>query len=136
MNALNIRYLILILSIIIYVISLNNDVFVVLPNEKEHYLSGFVALTCGWFGIFSGGLISICWFANPALFLSWFKLKKTKVSFIYSVVAFFFCILFVVLDYILQGVELNEYGKGFYFWMLSILIMFCGNLYCITRRKD
>jgi hypothetical protein len=135
MNALNIRYLILISSIIIYVISLNNDVFVVPPNEKEH-LSVFVALTCGWVGIFNGGLISISWFANPALFLSWLKLKKTKVSFIYSVVAFFFCILFVVLDYILQGVELNEYGKGFYFWMLSILIMFCGNLYCITRRKD
>ena len=127
------RYFVL-FSVICFLISLNQSVFFDLPNTREH-THGWEILFFGWFGISNGNLISISWFANPLLMFSWFKFKKPDVSFKYSIISLLFSLFFVIYDAITKDIQYTNYNNGFYFWMLSILIMFCGNLYCITRRK-
>jgi hypothetical protein len=126
------KYIVL-LSLICFLISLNQITFYESINYKEHTY-GWKILTFGWIGIFNGNFISIAWLANPALILSWFNFKKLDISFKYSIISLLFSLFFVIYDTFTKDIQYPNYSKGFYFWISSILIMFFGNLYFITRK--
>lgn len=127
------KYIVL-LSLISFLISLNQVVFFDSPNYREHTY-GWQILVVGWFGIFRGSLISISWLANPFLIFSWFNFKKLGISFKFSVISLLFSLFFVIYDAFIKEFQYPNYSNGFYFWISSILIMFLGNLYLIIQSN-
>ena len=128
------RKYIVLLSLICFLISLSQPAFFKSPDFRE-YTDGLTVFAFGWVGILNWKVISISWFANPLLIISWFNFKKLDISFRYSILSLLFSLFFVIYDAFTKDIQYQNYNEGFYFWMLSILIMFCGNLYFIKRRK-
>jgi MFS family permease len=116
----------LILSIICFSISLILiSLYSKSDNEPEVY--GWQILVFGWFGIFNGNSICLCWLANPALIMSWFMIRKLRISLILSIIAFILSMVFYFylnLNHIADEVDIKS---GNYFWTASIVIMIIGN---------
>ncbi len=123
----------LIISLILFSISLTQIAFYQSIDCAEE-AEGWVALIYGWGGIFNGSLICLSWLANPALIVSWFTIKKTNISFTFSILALFFCSFFYIYEILTNELKITHF-VGCYLWTLSALIMFLGNLYLITKKR-
>jgi hypothetical protein len=87
----------------------------------------------GWLGVFLGGS-GIAWLANPFIVCSWFfTKKKQKYALPCSMLATFFCLLFLCFS----TVVVNEAGHfraitgiaaGYWLWLSSAASMLLGNL--------
>jgi len=94
----------------------------------------------GILGLYQFGA-SICWLANPLLIFSWFTIKRTKVSFIFSLCSSILAISFLFFDEVMIN-EAGHYGKvtsyelGYWLWVLSSLIMLMGNGMILYKNKD
>lgn len=128
---INNKYIVL-LSIVCFLISLNQAVFFHSPNYRE-YTKGWEIFVFGWFGILKGNIVSIAWLANPMLIMSWVNFKKNKITLKYSALSLFFCLFFVIYDFFKNEIQFSNYNEGFYFWISSILIMTLGNLYFMKQ---
>ena len=114
---------------------------------------GLMVLLLGWMGLGGeDGLVYISWCANPNLIISWIlmlvviSVKKDKV--LVSYFSLFFSLLSLVLSFsfLFQNpveVYINEAGHkseitelavGYYFWLISILVMVVGNIYVIYKN--
>lgn len=119
-------------SLICFLISLTQIIFYDAPEYREHTY-GWHAFVFGWCGIFNGSPISISWFANPTLIISWLTTRKLYVSNTFSILSLFFCSFFYIYDAIKNEVE-RPYYIGCYLWTSSILIMFLCNLYLVRMK--
>lgn len=123
----------LILSILIFVISLPLDAYFVHQLKNLVPTDGFTCLLIGWIGLLGLGS-AIAWLANPLLILSWaFSKSKPKRAFYFSVAALGLALSFLLFDQAM----INEAGYnkiasvsyGYYCWVLSISIMVIATSY-------
>jgi len=119
-------------SVILYLISLTQNSFM-LNNEEGHY--GYLALIFGFYAVFDTG---ISWLANFLIIFSWLFRHK-KASLYFSLSALILGVSFLLIDEIVMGTN-NKYGKitgydiGYYFWILSFLVMTIGNILNYKKR--
>jgi hypothetical protein len=130
----------LLLSILVYIISLTQKSYCTSGNTCE-YFSGLLNLIFGWIGVFKFHLPTFPWIANLILLISWKTFyNNTKISFILSISAFLFMLSFLFVDEIIvhDGRTKSKvifYGIGYWMWLLSSFIMLIGNLIIYKKRE-
>jgi hypothetical protein len=126
-------------SLTLYLLSLPFPAF----NGDQY---GFPLAFFGWMNFTYGGA-NFAWLANPALWLSWFFIKSKKKSLRFSLLATFFCLLFLLFEEVagagmcgsgfLDSYDcdepLTELNAGYYLWVLSAIVMLFVNL---QRKED
>jgi len=128
----NIKKITLILSVILFCISLTQDCFCT-TKECWGSLSTFFY---GIFGLFTGG-VALTWLANPILFASWIIMfvnnKSIKLPLIGGLISTMLSISFLLFDKIMHDeagnyVDIISYKSGYWIWVTSILIVLIGNI--------
>ena len=139
------KNLILTLGIITYILSL------VLNaagghNGLELLILGFLYFTMGLIGILTGGEFVIffetmSWLGNPCVIFSFIILffqKKIKLSAILAGIAFVLQIEFLLIRKLPIGVDHKsipvEIETGYYFWILTSIILLIGNLILLNHK--
>ena len=81
------------------------------------------------------------WLANPILFIAWecYK-KKPKTSLILGVISILLMFSFLFVDEIIDNeagttAKVVFYGFGYWFWILSSLVLVIGNLIILKSKK-
>lgn len=133
----------LIISILLYLISLTQDAFYVDNINHDAWSNSLVLLLVGWIGAIMGGYAALTWFANPLIFFSWlFFLKNVRVSFCLSLCSFILSISFLFFDNVITSEaptfsKITSYEIGYWIWLLSILLIFLGSsIILILENKN
>ncbi|ROI02111.1 hypothetical protein EGI16_14600 [Chryseobacterium sp. G0240] len=121
-------YIILIISLFIFIISL---IFpAVYTKDSEVY--GLACFLLGWAEMDGGG---IAWLANPLLFVTaiFLLLKKIKISAVLSLLTFCLTLCFLSVNEITVDEAghkslITGYGYSYFLWMASALTLFIGTL--------
>ena len=122
----------LILSIVVFIISLTQKSYCTVGGNCE-YFSGLLNLIFGWIGVFKLHFPAFTWLANPLLFVSWLLYKKKqKASLILSGTSLILMVSFLFVDQIIVNDGsttsiVNFYGLGYWLWLFSSFIMLIGN---------
>jgi len=129
----NLRRVVLILSILIFVTSLTQNCYCTTKDCS----SSIGAFLFGFFGILSG---VVSWFANPALFYSWIHIKDNERSTLLSLLSLFLACIFMIYrkvgsDEAGHTSEIVSYELGYWLWLISIAIAFFGNLLIGRKLK-
>lgn len=105
---------------------------------KEGAVYGYDALFNGWIGVIAGGAF-LCWLANPLLFGAWYYFfRNYTMALLSSGLSLLFSFGFLFYDQI-QTSESGQHsaifslGPGYWFWLLSTVILFFGNLWLRVR---
>jgi len=117
------------ISIVLFIVSLTQNAYCTTNLCRP----GYDAFICGaLFGFATGGA-SWTWFANPLLFISWFRWKSAdRTSFTISIIAFCIALTFLFLPVVGD----NEAGHinriisrdlGYWLWLASALTMLVSN---------
>lgn len=122
----NLRRVVLILSILIFVTSLTQNCYCTTKDCS----SSIGAFLFGFFGILSG---VVSWFANPALIYSWIHIKDNEKATFLSLLSLFLASVFMIYrkvgsDEAGNTSEIVSYELGYWLWLLSIAVTFFGNL--------
>ena len=138
-NSSKIKTILLILSILLFIISLTQKTYCV-DNNCGEYGSGILCLALGWLGIGFGGAF-ISWLANPFLIISWIiPYKNQRLKIIFCSISTIFSLSFLFFEEVMKD-EAGNYGKitgyelGYWLWTLSSLIFFLGNIYIYFERN-
>jgi hypothetical protein len=129
----NLRANVLILSILTFGMSLTQNCYC----TTDDCTPSFVPLIFGFFGIISGG---ISWLANPALFYALRHIDNTKKSTLLSLLAFFLAGFFLIYGKVVFNeaggtTDVISYELGYWLWLISIAIVFFGNLLISRKLK-
>ncbi|MBL0072975.1 MAG: hypothetical protein IPP34_14715 [Bacteroidetes bacterium] len=125
---------ILIVSIILFVLSLTQECYCTTSNCSD----SIMVFLLGWAAIFSTGA-GLCWFANPLLFISWiFLKKKLKLSMFLSITSFLLSFLFLIFDSIVDNEnggshQIISYKSGYWLWLASGAVMVIGTFILMYR---
>ena len=128
------------LSMGIFLLSLCLDAYCVQDNCNNS-ASGFYCLTMGWLGLFTGGAF-ISWLANPFLFLAWLAAcRRTLLAIIFSGISAIFSLSFLFFSKIMVDEaghfgDISQYKLGYWFWLLSSVIFFLGNIWLIYKTAN
>ncbi len=138
MNNINSIKIILIISIILFIISLTQKTYCLDANCG--YI-GFSDLLFGWLGVLYEKEGSYAWLANPFLLLTWiFIFKNPKIALVLSIIAFSFAFSFYFQKEMVKneaGIigKITHYKMGYWLWISSILIIILGNIVSIYETK-
>lgn len=129
------RKTILLLSIVIFIISLTQECFC----TSKGCADSIIVFVFGIFGILSGG-VGLSWFANPLIIASWISIKNNKTSTILSIIAFVLSFSFLFFKEIMTDESgklrnIGRYKSGYWLWLLSIFIMLLGNVIIKIKLK-
>jgi hypothetical protein len=125
--------LIIYLSISIFAVSLYLPAF---TFRDVNVYNGLSALLIGWLGPLS---LSIAWFANPLLALSWRSCINQNYSkgLLYSIASIIVALSFFLNDKLHEGtsgLHSFERGSGYYVWLACILVSIIGSLYGYYKK--
>jgi len=130
---------ILTISIILFLISLSQEAYCTTRNCDAYGLS---CLLMGFIGFFLGGAC-LTWLANPFLIISWIILytKHYKVSLVLSSIAIIIAMSFlffkeIIVDEAGHYKEITKYGLGYWLWLLSMIIVFLGNIFLLNKKEE
>lgn len=133
MTEKNINITLIILSAIIFIISLSQKAYGI-DGDDGSKGNGLLCFLLGAFGFTMGGA-ALTWLANPLLFASWIiPLEKLNVKLLLSFAAVIISISFLFFSEIIKD-EAGHYGKitsyktGYWLWVLSTVIYFIGLVY-------
>ena len=129
------------LSISFFIIALTQECFCVFPKPC---VMGYMSFLFGWLGVLAADPASFVWIANPLLFASWVKIRKsTRISFVLSILSLIIMVSFLFAGKIIVSEsgslqEINSIKIGYWLWVLSAFTMIIGNgfLYYMKRKKD
>jgi predicted exporter len=126
------KYVILILSFILYVSSMA-CVAVYDGHEELHGFLLFIlgAVLVGMAPTYYSLILFAIWLANPLLWLAWINIKKNKKALYFSLASSVLSLCFLLLsseEFIL--------GPAYYLWLISSLIVFFGYLSLMTPNKN
>lgn len=135
------RYLLLILSIILFVASLFTLPFTIEGDNPKPWPIGLWCLLLGWISVGVGA--GVTWLANPFLMLSWMMLaKRSRSAFWLSLIAVFFCSLFPFTHEVLANEgggtrRITSIGPGYYLWFGSSIVTFISTIvtWIIEQRQ-
>ncbi len=137
------RLTLLIVSIVIFCISLTNDGFYIdRPSNPRAWAPGWAELMLGWI-LVPGGIIA--WLANPLLFFGWMLLANkllAPASTIVTALAICIALSFLLHKEIITSEAGNVsavtgYGSGYYLWIGSMVVaMLAGLLSSIAYSID
>lgn len=129
----------LLASVTLFVICLALPAYTIGSGGNGFSARGYVSLLTGWIA----PLVLVWeWFANPALFISWLKLRKQKFA---AGTAFAVLALIVASSFMFrQTLVVDEGGSprdiaskdiGYWLWLISIGVALVGNLVCLIRYR-
>lgn len=127
---------ILILSIVLFIVSLNMETFYLAQTQKDAWSLGWGNLA---FGAFSE---SASWFANPSLLLAWIFLRsRKKISLFFALMSLLLAFQFSVGDQLVVSSSGNtavvsEILIGYWFWLISIATIAVGAVLGLLRTKQ
>jgi hypothetical protein len=128
----NIAKVFLLISIIVFIISLTQNTYCTSSKNSSDDLSGWFVLLIGIIGVFAGGAC-LSWLANPFILVSWIIVKKTKYSFAFSLLAVICSSSFLLFDKIVVDeaghyANITHYNIGYWLWLSSMIVMLIGNV--------
>lgn len=123
------RKIILLLSIVIFIISLTQNCYCTSISGCQ---PSFATFLFGFFGLFKG---VVSWFANPFLIYSWVNIKDNERSTFLSLFSLILASIFMIYKKIDYD-EIISYELGYWLWLFSIGIMFFGNLLIGRKLKN
>ncbi len=134
MSAVKIRLYLLVLSLILYGISLTQNGFATMPSSGKSPGLGIVVF--GALGLGSSEMANKVWLASPLLWLSWAGLLEPTGFFtICSGLAafavagsFLFCSRVSVSEAGGAGYLIKSYDLGYWLWLISILCSFLSGI--------
>jgi hypothetical protein len=98
---------------------------------------GLIVLMSGWLGAAD---FCFAWYANPVGLFALLAFRKSnfKKSFNLSIIAFALALTALFLKSVPLDVNTGIYGMGlgYYVWLLSILCVLCGSMYCIRKSGE
>ena len=123
----------LILSIIVFLVSLLLPVYWEYSNFFDHYNEsvsyehwGVFYLSMGWLTIIESPADFICWLANFTLIFSWLFYKKSfskTLSIITTVLMILYFINYIFQADIIQFYQISDTLFGYWFWLISSIFM-------------
>jgi hypothetical protein len=135
--------LIVLASLIIFAISLANTAFTITDFEGVHKFAAINALLMGSTAFIGGGLLEwIVWLANPIYFIAIaYFLQGNKSAKKISILASLLALSFAFWTKILASesgrqARISERNSGYYFWVLSIVLLTIGINYYMRKMKD
>ncbi|MGB4840016.1 MAG: hypothetical protein WBP08_13530 [Saprospiraceae bacterium] len=136
MDELKFRKITLAVSIGMLVISLTQKCYC----TSNHCSDSIAVFIFGGMGIFYGGA-ALCWLANPCLIFAWLFIKNNKLSLILSATSFLISLSFLMFSSIIdneggQYKNIISYAPGYWFWLLSTLSLFIGNIIIRTKYNS
>ena len=130
-----IKSTLIILSIIVFIISLFQPAFFIDREDSDAYSNSLFLLALGWMSFLGGGFVPfIIWLANPIYVISIFLINKSiKFGIITSLVPILLALIFANLNSILTSEsgsksKITELGLGFYLWISSFVILFVSSI--------
>ena len=130
-----IKSTLIILSIIVFIISLFQPAFFIDREDSDAYSNSLFLLALGWMSFLGGGFVPfIIWLANPIYVISIFLINKSiKFGIITSLVSILLALIFSNLNSILTSEsgsksKITELGLGFYLWISSFVILFVSSI--------
>lgn len=130
-----IKSTLIILSIIVFIISLFQPAFFIDRKDSDAYSDSLFLFALGWMSFFGGGFIPfIIWLANPIYLISIFLINKSLKSGIsMSLISILLALIFANLNSILTSEsgstsKITELGLGFYLWISSFVILFISSI--------
>jgi hypothetical protein len=128
----NIAKVFLLISIIVFILSLTQNTYCTSSSNSSDELPGWFALLIGIIGVCFGGAC-LSWLANPFILVSWIIVKNVKYSFIFSLLAAissgsFLLFNKVIVDEAGNYAEITNYKIGYWLWLSSMIIMLIGNI--------
>lgn len=130
-NLEKIRWLILSISVLLFVVSLTQIAYCV---DGKCEGNGFLALATGWLGTIGYGGAAMAWLANPFLFFSWIvSSKNSLIKIVPCALALLFGLSFLFFDEIVKDEAghygaITGYGLGYWLWMGSMGFYFIGTI--------
>ena len=130
MRSKPLQTLAVLLSIVIFVISMARDGFCI---HQENCEPGYFLVFGGFFALLYGGA-GFAWLANPLLISSWIAVRSNKTSLVLSLFATAFAISFSFYNGIWMAAESKTYREilqlkdGYWIWCVSMLPMVIANL--------
>jgi len=103
-------------------------------------MTGLIILLTGLFGLSVGGAC-LTWLANPLLLVSWITYQKyPKISLATSLLAMIVGLSFLTFKEIIINEaghfgQITGYALGYWFWILSILLLVLGNIYLRIKER-
>ena len=143
-NIYNYRKIILILSIVIFLISLTQPAYYIDRTDYDAYSNSFLLLIIGWTSLFGGlgGLaLLLVWFANPFIFLSWIlSSKNIKTSIIFGALASILSLSFLLFTEVISSEAptysaITEYKLGYWLWITSICFFTIGMIFISSQNR-
>jgi hypothetical protein len=130
-----IKSTLIILSIIVFIISLFQPAFFIDREDSDAYSNSLFLLALGWMSFLGGGFVPfIIWLANPIYVISIFLINKSiKFGIITSLVPILLALIFANLNSILTSEsgsksKITELGLGFYLWISCFIILFVSSI--------
>jgi len=128
--------IILVLSLILFLISLTQPAFFIDRKEDPNaYSNGFVLFLLGWMSFLGGAFIPfVIWLANPFFFLSiYFTIRKKSVGCITALSSTCLAIVFSQLTTVMTSESgsssmITGFGLGFKLWLSSFVVLTIGLL--------
>lgn len=139
MDIVRIETKVLLLSILLYVLSLTQPGF---SDGGGAEGNSFMLPIVGWLGLLAGSAACIAWLANPLLLISWITLKKhPKTAMLFSLMATLFALSFLFFDTVKTdegGADhlIEAYYLGYWLWLASCVCCFGGMLVIYLRNNS
>jgi len=129
------KYSLLLLSIILFIISLFQPAFFIDRKDSDAYSDSLFLFALGWMSFFGGGFIPfLIWLANPLYIISLFLInRKSKTGIITISISIFLALIFANLNEILTSEsgstsKITELGVGYFLWISSFIVLFINSI--------
>ena len=134
-NSSLMKMLIVGISLCFLIASFTKPILYTAGDGPDSFYQGTIFIFfLGWLGIFGGFTEFLYWFANPLYFLAMFLfLTNKKGDLFVSIIASMIAISFSFKSTITKDegggrIAIQSFGKGYIFWLMSILILTMGIL--------
>ncbi|WP_300671155.1 hypothetical protein [Soonwooa sp.] len=137
-----IRYGLVILSVVLFVISLFCPAFFIDRVDRDAYSNSFYLLIIGWMGLLGGAIIPfLIWLANPLYIFSILLVtSREKAGVLFALIPVVLAVVFANLDTIITSESgassrITELGSGYILWLLSFIVLFAASIFNLFDKS-
>lgn len=132
----------LILSVLLYLVSLSQDAFYIdRPDDHAAWSPGLVLLLTGWLAVFDG---QIAWLANPCLLFAWVFVMIRPLrwtALVCALASTAFALSFLLYRDILANeaghrADITGYAIGYGLWVASCVVMVVAGIIAVQQPQS